>query len=195
MSMNTAKAKGISGALLLGLLLAALPAWAAHFETEAPGRIDDYALDATAAQCETYGPCDDEGRLRLSSLPGRFLFIEVFSMYCPYCQAEAADINELARLVENSAYGDDISLVGLGAGNSRFEVDFFKDKYSIAFPLFPDPEMVCYTAVNQPGTPYFILAEKDGKEGLKVLWTHRGPFEDSPEKVLAHMLEHAGLME
>lgn len=168
-------------------------AGATHFETEAPGRIDNYSLDATPEQCDSYGPCGKDGRLRLSDLPGQFLLIEVFSMYCPYCQAAAPDINRLAAMIENSPYSDRMSLVGLGAGNSRFEVDFFRDRYSIAFPLFPDPEMVCYTAVNQPGTPYFILARKNGEGKLDVLWTHRGPFEESVENVFNQILQHAGL--
>ncbi|MFW5836712.1 MAG: TlpA family protein disulfide reductase [Desulfovibrionaceae bacterium] len=175
--------------VLLALALAATPAVGGDPQKSLQ-RIPDAALQATPEQCAGL-PCRD-GHLKLSELPGRFLLLEVFSMYCPYCQSSAPEVNRLHQIIAASKHADQFSLAGLGAGNSRFEVEYFKDKFDIAFPLFPDRDMHFYNRLPEPGTPYFILAKKDGGDGLKVLWTHIGPFDSAPE-FFSTILGKAGL--
>jgi thiol-disulfide isomerase/thioredoxin len=65
---------------------------------------------------------------KLSEIPTDILLIELFSMYCPYCQAEAPLINEFYELASarEKEDGTRIKVIGLGASNTQFEVDFFR---------------------------------------------------------------------
>lgn len=80
----------------------------------------------------------------LSDLGGKDLILQVFSMYCPICQKEAPSVNELFELLQSGNLGDRVKLLGIGAGNSELEVSVFRDRYSILFPLIPDPDYVLH---------------------------------------------------
>ena len=133
-----------------------------------------------------------EGGFKLSQVKADFLLVEVFSMYCPYCQAEAKNVNALYGLLQKSKAAGKVRMLGIGAGNTPFEVDFFRDKYQVPFPLFPDQEFICHKALNGPGTPYFMLLKADGAGGFTVVHSHLGPFGD-PGKFLDTLLAKAGL--
>lgn len=133
-----------------------------------------------------------EAGFRLSQVKAEFLLVEVFSMYCPYCQAEARNVNALYGLLQKSKAAGAIRMLGIGAGNTPFEVDFFRDKYQAPFPLFPDQEFACHQALSGPGTPYFMLLKADGAGGFTVLHSHLGAFGD-PGKFLDTLLAKAGL--
>jgi len=85
------------------------------------------------------------------------LLIELFSMYCPYCQREAPNVNELyGKMKQLPGDGPKVRIIGIGASNSQFEVEHFRDTYGVEFPLFPDKDMVQYKALKGAGTPGFI---------------------------------------
>ncbi len=86
------------------------------------------------------------------------LLIELFSMYCPYCQAEAPRVNEFYALAaaQEEKKGIKIRVIGIGASNTQFEVDYFRDTYDIPFPLFPDKDLSMYKTFGGEGTPGFI---------------------------------------
>ncbi|HKJ64593.1 MAG TPA: TlpA disulfide reductase family protein [Desulfopila sp.] len=128
----------------------------------------------------------------LAEVDADILLIELFSMYCPYCQAEAPRINVLYDLALRQEEHDvDIRLVGLGASNTQFEVDHFRDTYDIAFPLFPDKSMTFYKKLGGEGTPGFLgVLLKEGQDPEIVL-RQSGGF-DSPEEFLEKLLESAG---
>lgn len=158
---------------------------------------------ATVADLELAGPVGKpaaaylgvpagEGAFRLSQVKAEFLLVEVFSMYCPYCQAEAKNVNALHALLEKSPAAARVKMLGIGAGNTPFEVEFFRDKYGVPFPLFPDAEFACHKSLNGPGTPYFMLLKADGAGAFTVVYSHLGAFGD-PGKFLDTMLAKAGL--
>jgi len=104
------------------------------------------------------------------------LVIELFSMYCPYCQKEAPAVNELyARMREISKNGPVVKIIGLGVANSQFEIDHFRDTYKIAFPLFADEDKKMFKALAGEGTPTFIGCRlKDGERPVIVLRQNGG---------------------
>lgn len=107
----------------------------------------------------------------LTDIQTDILVIELFSMYCPFCQKEAPNVNELfEKMEEVSKKGPVVKIIGLGASNSQFEVEHFKDTYNVPFPLFPDKDMSMYKALKGAGTPGFIgcRLEKGGKATIIV---------------------------
>jgi peroxiredoxin len=103
---------------------------------------------------------------KINQIKSKVVIIEIFSMYCPYCQAEATNINNLNQLIENNpAYKDKIKIIGIGAGNTPFEVGTFKRKYTIAFPLVPDGDfklhkllMSSFPSCRRPGRRFVPIS-------------------------------------
>ena len=121
------------------------------------------------------------------------LLIELFSMYCPYCQAEAPLVNEFYELAtaQEKEKGIRIKLIGLGASNTQFEVEYFRDTYDVPFPLFPDKDLSMYKKFGGEGTPGFIgCLFKEGKEPV-IIVRQSGGFETA-EEFLALLLQRGG---
>jgi len=128
----------------------------------------------------------------LAEIDADILLIELFSMYCPYCQAEAPAVNVLHELaLQRKEKGITIRLVGLGASNTRFEVDHFRDTYDIPFPLFPDKPLAFYKKLGGEGTPGFIGVKLEKGAQPEIVLRQTGGFE-SPEEFLERLLESAG---
>lgn len=134
-----------------------------------------------------------ETSFQIDQIDADILVIELFSMYCPYCQQEAPLVNELHELMESRSTTDlKIKLIGLGAGNSAFEVDHFKKTYTVKFPLFPDQDLSMYNALAGKGTPGFIgCAKSDGKRFTIVL-RQSGGF-DTAEQFLTLLINQSTL--
>lgn len=119
---------------------------------------------------------------RIPEIKADVVLIEIFSMYCPYCQKDAPVVNELYnKIAEDEKLKNKIKLIGIGAGNSSFEVDFFQKTYDIKFPLFPDGEFSIHKMLGEVRTPYFIgvKIKKDGTHS--IFYSKRGAIEDAPK--------------
>lgn len=121
------------------------------------------------------------GTFQLADIQAEALLLQVFSMYCPICQREAPKVNDLFSLVDARGLGGRIKILGLGAGNSDLEVQVFRDKYAVPFPLFSDPDYVLHKQFGGVGTPYFVLVRRTGENAespLQVRLSHLGSFDD-----------------
>ncbi len=127
----------------------------------------------------------------LDDIDADVLVIELFSMYCPYCQNAAPTVNELYAKMEQLKRPDfKAVLIGIGANNTELEVETFRKGFDIAFPLFADSEMSIYKALSGAGTPTFIICKKvDGKK--VIVFTKPGGFTDAQE-FLDLLLRRAG---
>ena len=122
---------------------------------------------------------------------GEILIIEIFSMYCPHCQKDAPGVNELYELIENDEkVTKRVKLIGIGAGNSAFEVGVFKKKYKIPFPLFADKDLAIHKELGSVRTPYFIGICNQGKGENQIFFSQLAGF-SGPKKFLDNILKVA----
>jgi thiol-disulfide isomerase/thioredoxin len=146
----------------------------------------------TRAQAEALGLATDRTPVPLTAIQAEVLIVEVFSMYCPFCQREAPVVNALAEQVARRGLADRVKVIGLGVGNSQTEVDIFRKKYQVAFPLFTDADYAAHKALGEVGTPYFYVLRKKPGKVFQVIEGKLGCLE-SPEAFLDGIVSLAGL--
>lgn len=133
------------------------------------------------------------GFFKINQIKAKVVIIEIFSMYCPYCQAEAPNVNRLYALIEgNPALKDKIKIIGIGIGNSHFETDIFKKKYTIAFPLIPDGDFKLHKIMGEVRTPYFIVVKLNSGKPSEVIYSRLGALENN-DLFLSQIVKSAGL--
>jgi thiol-disulfide isomerase/thioredoxin len=134
-----------------------------------------------------------EGRFQVPQIKAEVVIIEVFSMYCPHCQKEAPEVNRLYQLIEsNPDLKGRIKLIGLGAGNSLFEVEVFRKTYDILFPLFADGDFSIHRVLGEVRTPHFVGVKMTDDGAHNVFYSETGGFEGA-EPFLEKILQLSGL--
>jgi len=182
----------------VGLLLFSItfgsPSLAANLPPAKGGRLPSIKLPIPKDPGEKrYLGLSGSGSFRVRQIKAKVVIIEIFSMYCPQCQKIAPGIDQLYQLIENDVnLKDKIKLIGIGAGNSRYEVEVFKKTFHTPFPLFPDNDFAIHEALGEVRSPYFI-AIKINKNGThEVIHSELDSFKD-PEAFLELMINASGL--
>jgi peroxiredoxin len=133
------------------------------------------------------------GTFTVDQLSAPVAIIQIFSMYCPYCQKDAPNVNRLYNLIENNpTLKGKIKIIGIGAGNSEFEVGTFRKKYKVEFPLIPDADFKIHKIVGEVRTPYFIVVKINGPQKTNVVYSHLGAHENI-EAFLAEIIKLADI--
>ncbi len=130
------------------------------------------------------------GSFKIPEIKARLVIIEIFSMYCPYCQREAPNVNQLyAKIEQNPALKGKMKIIGIGVGNTPFEVGTFKKKYNVPFPLFADADYVIHKIYGEVRTPYFIGVKINPDGSHRVVYSRLGAFE-GVDQFLATMINN-----
>jgi len=137
----------------------------------------------------SYLGLERSGFFKIPQIKAKVVIIEIFSMYCPHCQREAPEINRLYSIIEgNQDLKDKIKLIGIGAGNSSFEVEVFKKKYNVPFPLFPDEDFSIHKCIGEVRTPYFLGVKINNDGTHRIFYSQLGKFKGA-EPFLDLMLQ------
>jgi thiol-disulfide isomerase/thioredoxin len=142
---------------------------------------------------KSYLGLSGDGFFRIPKIKAKVVIIEIFSMYCPYCQKDAPKINEMYQVIQdNPDLKDKIKMIGIGAGNSSYEVSVFKKTYAVPFPLFPDKDFEIHKACGEVRTPYFIGVKINEDGTHQIIYTQLGDFQGA-EPFLELILKASGL--
>jgi thiol-disulfide isomerase/thioredoxin len=154
------------------------------------------ALDLPPPQSQServYLGIPEAGAFKVNQIKAAVLIIEVFNFYCPHCQRVAPLVDKVYREIQGRPdLKERVKMIGIGLSNSAYEVNLFKEKYKVPFPLFPDKDMAILKKIVVLGTPTFI-GVKVNEQGLQErFYLHSGTF-DNPSKFLAEIITLSGL--
>jgi thiol-disulfide isomerase/thioredoxin len=124
---------------------------------------------------QQYLGLEGKGTFTVSKIQAKVVILEIFSMYCPFCQKEAPNVKALHRMIEqNEDLKKQIKMLAVGAGNSPFEVNTYTSAYGMAFPHFADTDFSIHDALGKVRTPYFIVIKLGGDGPPKVIYSKVG---------------------
>lgn len=133
------------------------------------------------------------GFFKIPQIKARVVLIEIFSMYCPHCQGDARNVNKLYNMIEdNPKFKDKVKLIGIGTGNSSYEVEVFMKTYDVPFPLFADMDFSIHKVLGEVRTPYFIGIKINHDGTHRVFYSKLGGV-NNPDQFLDLMLRLSGV--
>jgi peroxiredoxin len=142
---------------------------------------------------KSYLGISGEGYFKIPQIETTIVIIEIFSLYCPVCQTSAPEVNTLYQMIEQVPdLKERIKMIGIGAGNSVLEVNTFKEKNKVPFPLFPDQDFKIHKDLEEVRTPYFIVVKIKKDRTLEVAYSEEGAFGEA-EVFLQQILKASGL--
>ncbi len=145
-------------------------------------------------------PCDmdylglkGKNTFKLSQVKADVVILEVFSMYCPYCQREAPFVNQLYDMIDKRMdIKNRVKIIGIGAGNTPFEVGIFRNQYNVQFPLVPDESFAVHKAVGEVRTPHFFVVKINTDGSNSIIYSKVGSIQD-PNQFLDMIVKDSGL--
>jgi thiol-disulfide isomerase/thioredoxin len=135
-----------------------------------------------APEHQKYLGLKEGGTFEIPEIKAEVVIVEIYSMYCPFCQKEAPTVNQLFQKIESNEHlKGKVKVVGIAAGNSEYEVEFFKNNYDVKFPLFPDVDFTIHKTIGEVRTPYFIGVRNHQDGTHTVFYSKLGSIKDADE--------------
>jgi thiol-disulfide isomerase/thioredoxin len=133
------------------------------------------------------------GDFRVGEIKTQVLLIEFYSYSCAYCQAMAPHMNEIYNMIEKRPdLKDKVKLIGIALGDRGAEVNLFREKFQVVFPLFPDPFMEVGKKMGVSFTPTFMALRMTEPGSIEKVYVHPGPFNDASQ-FLTEVVKQSGI--
>ena len=119
------------------------------------------------------------GKFKITQIKSPVIIIEVFSTYCPHCRDTAPLVNQLYLSIQaRPDLKEKIKIIGIGVNNGNYEVDLFRTRYKVPFPLFPDQDSAISQKLGVTATPTFIGAKNNHDGTMEEFYLKSGEFHD-----------------
>ena len=184
-----------TAAVVLAALLAAWPLAAEDGPKAAFRALSALTLYAPEDDGERryLGLKDAQEKISLGQISAEILIVEIFTMYCPHCQRHAPKANDLYRAIDSRReFRNRIKMIGIGIGNSPYEVQLFKEKYSPPFPMLDDRNSAVMGAMEGILTPHYLGLRIKNDSTLEVFYSKSGAFSDA-EAFLDMIVKESGI--
>ena len=180
--------------MIVVMLLQAQLLWAADRPPQVGEALPELSLPAAADSQDRAYLDIGRGSFSVSQVKAPVVLLQVLSMYCPYCQKEAPHVNALFKMIEEDKnLKGKIKIIGIGVGNSAYETSLFRKKYSVPFPVLPDPDFIIHKKIGgEVRTPYFIAVRNQSGKQPVVVYSALGGFGD-PAQFIQKLIQSAGV--
>jgi len=128
----------------------------------------------------------------LSQVAGEAVLVELLNVHCPHCQMQTASYNELYKLIEaDPAARGKVRMLGIAVGNVPAEVESFRQRYQVLFPVLPDPGFAAWRAIGGSATPLSLYVRQTGAGTPGVIAEDHLGLNTHYQQALARLLEIA----
>jgi len=138
--------------------------------------LPEMKLDAPVSkQDKAYLGIPDAAQFLIEDIDTRVLVLEILGVYCPVCHRQRPHINRLFhRVNKNADLAGKVKFLGIAAGGTPMETAYYVKQSKVPYPILPDEKFAVHKKLNEPLTPYTLVATREGK----ILYAQLGLIED-----------------
>ncbi len=114
-----------------------------------------------------------------SSLAGKAAVLWFWTPWCPFCNAEAPSVSQVA------AANPDVTFVGVAARSSVGDMQSFVSKYNLNFTTLNDADGSIWARYNVPWQPAYVFYRPDGSSTFVNNPTSAMPQQELSDRVAA----------
>lgn len=171
----------------------AAPSWA---KLEVGQNFGDLTFNGTISAADrAYLGLTRPGPFTLKEVQADYLVLEFFSDSCGHCALQVPVADRLFQLIEDNpkwAAGNGkrarLKMMGLGYYCTPEQLAQWRKEYEPSFPLIPDPKGQVERRLDVPGTPTYVVLDRQGT----VVYFYRGDLR-SPQQFLRTLRSHLNL--
>lgn len=132
-------------------------------------------LRASSPQDGSYLGIGKKKGFTVNEISAKLLLIDFINTNCPNCIRSVPAFLEIYERIERDPFlKGRVKMLAIGAGDTRTEVNHFKESFHIPYPIFPDEAFKAHDAVGSPRVPFLIIARKDRRGRWLVVNTRVG---------------------
>ena len=102
----------------------------------------------------------DDAKIDIKQLKGTLVLLNFFATWCPPCIAE---MPHLEKEIWQKFKKDNFVVIAVGREHSTQELQDFKKKQGLTFPIAPDPKREIFTLFAKQNIPRNYLIDGSGK--------------------------------
>ena len=119
------------------------------------------------------------GNFKITQIKSPVLIIEIFSKNCVHCQIATPLVHRLYLAIQaRPDLKEKIKILGIGANNDTDEVELFRKRYNVPFPLFPDKHDAISKKLEVVILPTFIGVKNNGDGTMEKFLFQSDEFRD-----------------
>jgi hypothetical protein len=116
------------------------------------------------------------GKFKITQIKSPVIIIGVFSTACPHCRNAVSSVNELYQAIQaRPDLKEKIKIIGI-LDNGAYQVDLFRARYQVPFPLFPGQENVISQKLGVNYLPKFFGVKNNDDGTMEEFYRKTGEF-------------------